>query len=928
MLKATVVRLVDFCTWRAIPVIILFAALTGVSALYAAQHFAIATDTKALFPRNLPWTARAYKYLDAFPDRGMVAVVDAPTPEAADAATRALSAALTSDHAHFKTVDATQTSPFFAHNGMLFLPKEKIEQIAGNMGQSAPLIGSLAADPSLRGALGALSYGVMGVVNGAYPLDSLQQPMNTVSDTLDKILAGQPAHFSWQELASGQPAAPEQLRHFVQIEPVLDFNELQPGKAATDALYAAVKQLDLAGQYQARVRVTGVVPMNDAQFGTLTDHAVLNAVASLAAVGIILWLALRTWQIIAAAAISVVAGLAISAAAGLFLVGTLNLISVAFFVLFVGLGIDFGIQYCVRYRAERHDLGELRPALISAAGKAGGPLALAAGATALGFAAFLPTEYRGLSELGEIAGLGMLVAFLTSITLLPALLSVLNPPAEQRPMGFTALAPVDNFLSRHRIGVVVTTLGVVAVAAPLLFWLPFDFNPLHLQNPKDPAVATYEDLRTDLQTGATAVEILSPSLPDGDAVAHKLAALPQVSQTRTLSTLIPADQDAKLALLKPVANKLLPALSPETTQPAPSDTENVQALVSTAGGLAQVAAMAPGAGADAANRLSGLLMKLATSEPAARERAAAVFVEPLRLSLASLRDALTPERVTLASLPVELKQGWMTPRGEARVEVLPKGDPDDTAVLRGFVTAVLKIEPNATGPAVLIYEAGNTIVHAFVEAGAVALVSIFLLLWVTLRRLTDVLMTLLPLMLAAVLTLELCVVLHMPLNFANIIALPLLFGVGVAFKIYYIMAWRQGRTALVQSTLSRAVIFSAMTTGTAFGSLWLSSNPGTSSMGALMALALLCTMAAAVLFQPALMGPPRRADDMPQPPILPAARLIEAEPLPTFGVEPIPADMVWRVERRPQDRPHIGAHVVIPAQSPREKEPVLHEFDD
>jgi uncharacterized protein len=130
-------------------------------------------------------------------------------------------------------------------------------------------------------------------------------------------------------------------------------------------------------------------------------------------------------------------------------------------------------------------------------------------------------------------------------------------------------------------------------------------------------------------------------------------------------------------------------------------------------------------------------------------------------------------------------------------------------------------------------------------------------LWITLRRLADVLLTLAPLLVAIVVTLELSVALDIPLNFANIIALPLLLGVGVAFKIYYIIAWRTGKTALVQSTLTRAVIFSAMTQATAFGSLWLSSDPGTSSMGKLMALALLCTMAAAVLFQPALMGRPR-----------------------------------------------------------------------
>jgi predicted RND superfamily exporter protein len=152
-------------------------------------------------------------------------------------------------------------------------------------------------------------------------------------------------------------------------------------------------------------------------------------------------------------------------------------------------------------------------------------------------------------------------------------------------------------------------------------------------------------------------------------------------------------------------------------------------------------------------------------------------------------------------------------------------------------------------------------VSAFVHAGIYALISIAILLWLVLRRLTDVLLTLVPLLLAGILTLELCVIVGMPLNFANIIALPLLLGVGVAFKIYYIMAWRGGATKLLQSSLTRAVIWSALTTATAFGSLCLSSHPGTSSMGALLALSLFCTMGAAVLFQPALMGAPREIDD-------------------------------------------------------------------
>src|SRR5262249_26549863 len=159
--------------------------------------------------------------------------------------------------------------------------------------------------------------------------------------------------------------------------------------------------------------------------------------------------------------------------------------------LFVGLGVDFGIQFSVRYRAERHDYPDLHEALRSAARKAGGPLALAAMGTFVGFVSFVPTSYRGLGELGEVAGSGMIIAFFTSITVLPAVLTVLNPPAEPPPMGFAALAPIDDFLHRHRLGVVGSTVLVVVLGLPLLYYLPFDFNPLHLRSPKVESVATY-----------------------------------------------------------------------------------------------------------------------------------------------------------------------------------------------------------------------------------------------------------------------------------------------------------------------------------------------------------------------------------------------------------------------------------------------------
>jgi predicted RND superfamily exporter protein len=265
----------------------------------------------------------------------------------------------------------------------------------------------------------------------------------------------------------------------------------------------------------------------------------------------------------------------------------------------------------------------------------------------------------------------------------------------------------------------------------------------------------------------------------------------------------------------------------------------------------------------AATDLTGALLKhtqrfCAVSHPGSGkfflERA---FAEPLRFALDLLRAALKLERISRNTIPAQIARDWIAADGRARVEILLQGDPDDGETVRNFVKAVLAMEHDASGPAVELFAAGNTVVHAFITAAVFALGVIGALLLIVLRRVGDLLLTLVPLVIAGVVTLELCVVLGFPLNFANIMALPLLLGIGVAFKICYVLAWRAGPTSLLQSSLTRAVVFSGMITATALGSLWLSNDPGTSSMGKLMTLALTCTMAAAVLFQPALMGPPR-----------------------------------------------------------------------
>jgi uncharacterized protein len=856
MLKSTIIRTVDFCSRHALWVILVAVALGVVSGGYTARHFAITTDINQLLSPDLPWRQREVTFGATFPHRDVVAVVDAPTPELVHQATTKLVDALEKRRDVIKALREPGSGSFFARNGLLFLSPSEVTRISKGLTEAEPLLETLAADPSLRGELDALSFGVMGVERKKIELDDLTRPLSMASDTLEDVLAGRTATFSWQVLARGE-VKPRDLVRYIEVDPKLDFSSLVPGLAATSAIHKTVEDLNLAGDYRARVRLTGRVPIDDDEFGTLKEGAGLNATISILAVMTILWLALRSWRIIFAVVISLVIGLAATAALGLLMVGALNLISIAFAALFIGLGVDFGIQFSVRYRSERHDDDDIHVALLSTAAKAGGPLALAAGATTIGFFSFLPTDYRGLSELGQIAGCGMLIAFAVSITVLPALLRVLKPPGEPYSVGFTFLAPVDRFTERHRIPILVITLVIVGLLSPLLYFVRFDFNPLNLRSPNVESVATYLDFRKDPEAAVNAIGIVAPSLADASTVAKRVSVLPEVWQVRTLNTFVPDDQDTKLKEIREAAQALDATLNPKEIDAPPTDQETIDDLNSTADSLIRMAADHEGRGADAARRAAALFRRLANADPATRAKAEAVMVPPLQLSLNDLRQALKPEKITIENLPADLKRDWLAPDGQARVEVLPKGDPNDNDVLRTFAGAVLKIEPSATGAAVSFLESGRTVVRAFIEAGIWALAAIAILLWLTLRRISDVLLTLVPLLVAGVVTMEICALVDLPLNFANIIALPLLLGVGVAFKIYYIMAWRAGKTGLLQSTLTRAVIFSAMTTATAFGSLWLSNHPGTSSMGKLMALALICTLAAAVLFQPVLMGPPR-----------------------------------------------------------------------
>jgi hopanoid biosynthesis associated RND transporter like protein HpnN len=403
MLTSIIVRIVGFCIRHAWTVVGVGLLIAAGSSVYTASHFRLNSDINALLSDKLDWRKRDIAFESAFGRFGIIdVVVEAPTPELTGAATVELTQALAKEKAQFPDVSNIGATEFFAQHGLLFLPKPALEKALGGLIQGEALIEDLASDRSLRGLIAGLEDVLLGLQSNRVKLDDLGRPLNQASDTLDNVLAGRPASFSWRVLVQGKPAAPNDLRGFIEVHPALDFSALQPGLRASETIRRIAA--DVLPKYQASMRLTGVVTMNDEQFGTIKENAVRNALITLAIVAFILWLALRSGRLMAAIAVNLFVGLAVTAALGLLMVGAYNLISVYFSVLFVGIGVDFGIQFSVRYRSERHDIGDLVKAIQSAGFRIGAPLTLAAFATAAGFLSFLPTDYKGVSELGQIAG--------------------------------------------------------------------------------------------------------------------------------------------------------------------------------------------------------------------------------------------------------------------------------------------------------------------------------------------------------------------------------------------------------------------------------------------------------------------------------------------------------------------------------------------
>ena len=700
--------------------------LVLLSLIYSAANLRIDTDTTDMISEEVAFRQNDRAFKRAFPafKETIVAVIDGDTPERSEEAAARLAAELTTDTEHFLRVELPGDDPFFKRNGLLYFDIEKLETLSGRLAEAQPLLAALADDPNLRGVADFIRLVLKEADDPTAASEELDRLFNDMATTVDAALQGDPLELSWRRLLDlGGPLSGG--RRLVLIEPALDYSSLTPAAGAIAKLRITADQLNIDAAHGLTLRLTGSAVLEHEELQSASSGAIWAGVLAMVGVTILLIWGLGSLRLIAATLLTLSAGLVITAGLATLLIGRLNLISVTFAVLFVGLGVDFGIHLSLRYREAIHERLSHASALREALSSVGGPLTLSAICAGLGFIAFVPTDYQGLAELGIISAAGMVVAWAMSLTLLPALLNLMPLPSKAP----TTASPSNAISWTERYANIILGLALVLAVStlPLLLKVSFDFNPLNLKDPASELVSTFLDLERNPETTANTISVLAADLPEAMILAERLRAIPETGDVVTLQSFVPADQDTKLAIIEDMAF-FLGSLEP-------NDQENLTHQERKDAFLALSSALNEFAEPDESglSRLAASLTEFSEKTGLADEPLLDLeqrLTRHLPQLLRQLDLALAAERIDLDTLPQSLRDQWISATGEARILVRPAIGINDNKALARFADAALRAVPSATGTPIIITQAGRAVVGAFIEASwiAFALITVLLLL--------------------------------------------------------------------------------------------------------------------------------------------------------------------------------------------------------
>lgn len=841
--------------------ILLVFLLSGVSLYYTVQHLGVNTNTAQMLSPDLPFQKNRQRIEAEFPQDAnvIILVVDANTPEQTSIAANTLANALKAESDYFISVYIPTENQFFNQQALLFLSQPELEELATKLIDAQPFIGHLSQNYHLEGLFYMLNQALK------KSDDSLIMDIEPLLLAIDNALINQlnplnqqPHFISWQRLLAADKLNTKTNRTLVIARPKLNFTEILPAQQALTVARTTIKRI-MQNNAGVRIRMTGETALEHEELESVSKDTTLAAIVSLILVCASLWIGLRSFKLLLATLISLILGLILTAGFATITVGHLNLISIAFAVLYIGLGVDYAIHLCLHYREYRASGMENRVAIIASVHAVGFSIFLCAITTSMGFLAFIPTDYSGVSELGIISAGGMLIGLAVSLTVLPALLAVLDlkkvkPIKPLWRLNFLTTLP---FRQSKRIKIYAIIFALVSCG--LLTQLVFDSNPINLRDPSSESVVTIKELLASQTDSPFALSVLTPDLARTTKLSARLEQLPAVHDTIFLSDLVADNQDDKLQIIEELDIVLGGQL--RTFSDEFNNTNPKQALLDLNASIVQVLQTTPQhTNKTTLEQLQShiqLFIDSADNEVSPYHTLEKNILGLLPHTLARLRTSLAAIPYQIADLPDYIKAHWLSPNGLYRILIMPEYDQNKVANLKQFVAQVQTIAPSSSGLSVADQASGVAVVDAFIQAFIGAVIAIFLLLFAILKDLKSALLVIGPLLLGALLTGASNVLLGNSFNFANIIALPLLMGMGVDSGIHIMRRLKSGLSSqqeILQSSTARGIFFSALTTLCSFSSLAFTAHVGTASMGLLLAVGIFYTLVCTLIVLPAFYG--------------------------------------------------------------------------
>lgn len=858
------------------PIVLISLVVTVWLSQYAIKHLHVDSDTGRVISEELPWRRAFLAYERAFPQMGdeIQVVIDGTTPEAAETAQTYLADRFRERADIYEDVYVPAGGPFMRRHALLFLEPNQLEELRDHVLSFREHLLYLEESPTLSGLVYILERAMNRAVRndppGALTASEVEPLLALVAEALVAQMERVPHQVSWREVLTGRVPTQDDRRRFVTVKPRLDYTTSFPAERAMDHVRKARADLESIDRH-VRVHITGSEAIEHESSVSAVSSTRRAALVALLGVGIVLLIGLRSIRLFLASLVTLVAGLIGTAAFAAAAVGSLNLISITFAVLYVGLGIDYAVHFCLGYAEARAESGH-EDAVEKAATGVGKSLVLSALTTGVCFYAFIPSDFVGVAQLGLIAGTGMFISLLVTLTLLPALLTL---PILRLPQNASIIrrlgeppGPAGRWLGdlvrrRARTILVVAALATVAglVATPRI---RFDHDPLNLSDPRSESMVTYHGLISDPNTVPMTVSTLASSANDAAEVAERLERLASVREAVTPEDLVPHEQAARLDIIAEMRQTLGPAPSRDEAGAGSNSNAVLTAVHDLREALRNYAREVDSDRRRALARFTMLLRAWdrwfrewpPDTQSRLSEELAASLLGTLPWNLQSLRDALEADSFEFEDLPASLRSRWIGRDGVRRVQVVPEGTLDETRALSSFVEEVRARAPDVTGIPVNSLETGRIAVRAFREAFSLAAVAISAVLLLSLRRPRRVALVLVPMVAAAALTFGGAVATEISINFANIIALPLLLGVGVDNCIHLVNragAHSGAPTELLSTSTARAVFFSTVTTTVSFGNLALSSHRGLSSMGNLLTVGMVSLLLVTLIALPALL---------------------------------------------------------------------------